>query len=247
MEAHARGQGGTIRCGFTLVELVIAAALTTFVVGAAMGLMWSVSRESLLTEADRLASLRGRAFLRRLSNILHGSRTVSVDSASQITLWTTEDYPASGTGGPPGDDAPQLSEIETIAYDGAAKRFVRTYVDFTGASAATIALLNATTAVPGIGSVNLGSILAGTPALVPYTKTEVWAEEVQSCTFAGINKGGRVVIMIVDFTIGTGTNVQTLHKTISLEGASYFVNNGAARSSDGLPGGRYRATAAWTW
>jgi len=235
------------RRGFTLAELVISAGLTTFVAAAAMSLMWSVSRESLLTDSERTSAMRGHAALRRISAVIHDSRTVQVDSATQITTWNADDHPAAGSGGGPGDDLAQVSEIEMIAYDATTKRITRTYVDFSGASAATVTALNASLGIPGLVTVNLGTYLSATPALATYKKSDVLAEDVQSFSVRGINKSGRPVLVALNITVGSGAAAQSFHKTVQLAGPAYYVGGSGMQSTDGLSGGRQRASAAWTW
>lgn len=245
-------RGGKIRLsaargGFTLAELVISAGLTAFVAAAAMSLMWSVSRESLLTESERTSAMRGHAALRRIGAVIHDSRTVQIDSTSQVTIWNVDDYPTAGSGGGPGDDLAQVSEIETIAYDATTKRITRTYVDFSGASVATITSLNASLGIPGLVTVNLGTYMSATPALAPYKKSDVLADDVQSFSVRGINKGGRPVLVALNITVGSGAAAQSFHKTAQLSGPAYYVSGSGMQTTDGLSGGRQRASAAWTW
>lgn len=240
-------RGAASQRGLTLAELVISAALTAFVAAAAMSLMWSVSRESLLTESERLSAMRGHAALRRIGAVIHDSRTVQIDSTSQVTTWNADDYPTAGSGGAPGDDLAQVSEVETIAYDATTKRIIRTYVDFTGAAAATVTSLNASLGIPGLVTVNLGNYLSATPALNSYKKSNVLAEDVQSFSVRGINKGGRPVMVALNITVGSGSAAQSFHKTVQLAWPAYYISGSGTQTTDGLSGGRQRATAAWTW
>lgn len=235
------------RRGLTLVELVVSAALSVAIVGAGMTLIWSVSRESALTESDRAAMAAGQAALRRIVSLIHGSRAVNLDSSSQLTLWNVDDYPTPGSGGVPGDDVPQVSEVETLVYNAGKRTIVREYVDFTGASAATVSLLNTNLGVPGIAVVSLGGVLSLVPGLNPYVKSDTIATQVESCTFTSVTKGGRPVIVGVNISIALGKSVQSFARTINLVGPAYFVNNAAARTNDGVSGGRYRGTIAWSW
>lgn len=246
MHVRRDGRSSAQRSGLTLVELVMSAGLSTIVVGAAMSLMWSVSRESSLTTSDQETASRGRLLIRRLEGLIRGSRTVAVDSTTQLTLWARDDYPTAGVGGVPGDDQAQVSEIETIKYDAATKRVTRTFADFSGLSGATLAALNSTQNIPGAGAVNLGSILSGA-SLAPYARSEVLAEGVASFAFYGVNKGGKAVIVIADFSVAFGTSMHTFHRTIQLAAPAYFVTNSSASSTDGGPSFRLRQKAAWSW
>jgi len=230
----------------TLTELVVAASLTAVIAAASGAMMVSASRAWTNTDARQVSYQRGQQALLRLANLLRYARTVSVDSATQLTIWAADDYPALGAGGVPGDDAAQVSETVRVRYDAAGRRLLYERFDFSAASGSLLATLNATLPIPGAAVVDLGPLLAS-PTYSSYTVTDVWAENVASVSFRGRSYQSRVVMVLVDLAVGPAGDTQAFHQSISLTAPAYFLESSSNWTDDGLPGARKRARAAWTW
>src|SRR5262249_21779175 len=181
----------------------------------------------------------------RLSVALRAARSASVDSATQMTLWAADDYPSSGTGGIAGDDTPQVSELQEIKYDSTARQLVSTRIDFTGASAATIASLNVSVGIPGVSSVQLSTYTSNS-TYAPYVRRVVWAEDVEAVAFAGHSGPTVVNAVSADFTTGTGASAQAFHGDWGLRSPGDYTS-GSNGTNDGTAGVRKRLSAVPKW
>lgn len=237
----------TFRHGLTLVELVIGAAIATIITSAAFTMLFAASRASTQVD-DQLDTNRRASFvLRRSGSWLRSARSFNRDSATKVTAWAVDDYPAAGIGGLPGDDQPEVSEMEELAYDATSQELRWRGIRFQGATPAEVQAWNVVVTMPGIGgSPTIDSLVASRSQLLPYVVTQVWAKGVTSCSFQShVDANAQPNGLTITLTLAAGTSTQTYQHEVSLVAPAYYLVS--TNTMDGLSSARKRRTAVGAW
>lgn len=228
------------RNAFTLAELLMAAVLSSLVAMAGLTMVYAATNSWMLTDSSTLAARRGQALLQRIGRMVRSARAVSVNSATQLSIWAADDYPAGGTGGIAGNDAVELSEMRQLDYSSSTKQVVCTWEDVSASPG-----LNVSLGVPGVVQINLGTYTSN-GAYSATSKSEVWADDVASVTFSGHTNTSGVNTVKVTVTIGSGASAQSYSGSYSPRGPGYYVSN-ANGTTDGTTGIRKRNGTIGAW
>ena len=110
--------------GMTLVELLLAMAITSIVAMAAAGMLSAVSYGSSERSDLRAMIVRQEMIAVRLSAAIRAARQVLVCNDTTLILWITDANH---------DNKPQVSEVRWIEFDAAADEITNTHITWPGA------------------------------------------------------------------------------------------------------------------
>lgn len=218
----------------------MAAVLSSLVAMAGMSMVYAATHSWMLTDDSMLAARRGQALLQRIGRMVRSARAVSVNSATQLSIWAVDDYPASGTGGIVGNDAVELSEMRQLDYSSSTKQVVCSWVDVSSSPG-----LNVSLGVPGVVQINLGTYTSnGTYSST--SRSEVWADDVAAMACSSHSNASGVNSVLVKVSVGSGDAMQSFSAAFSPRGPGYYVSN-ANGTMDGTTGIRKRNGVVSTW
>lgn len=218
----------------------MASVLSALVAMAGMSMVYAGTHSWMLTDDSTLAARRGQALLQRIGRLVRSARAVSVNSATQLAVWSADDYPASGTGGVAGNDAVDLSEMRQLDYSSSTKQVVCTWLDVTGSPG-----LNVSLGIPGVVQINLGSYTSS-GSYTTTSRSETWADDVTSLTFAAHSNTSGVNSVKVTVGVGSGTASQSFSGTFTPRAPGYYTSN-ANGTMEGTTGLRKRNGAIEKW
>ncbi len=177
------------RRGFTLPELLIASACTALIATAAATMIAAASRAAEQTRNVADVQAAGHYALNRIASTVRSARCVGEVTPISVTLWLSDQN---------NDDWPNADEMGLLTYDSGAKQ-LRFIAFGAGGPTGSISQTTLTDAAA------LAALFAGSTA----TRVVVWAEGVESLTFAGYPPKTETRIVEVTFTIGTGSEATT--------------------------------------
>ncbi len=105
------------RSGFTLIEMMVAAAVAAFITAAAATMINGIANASINTAEYRAAKSEGMASMQRITQRIRSARAIGEVTSDSIMLWA-EDRD--------GDDQIKELELERIHYDAGEKRIKST-------------------------------------------------------------------------------------------------------------------------
>jgi len=203
------------RRGFTLPELLIASACTALIATTAATLIAAASRASEQTRNVADIQAAGHYALNRIASTVRSARCIGEVTPTTVTLWLSDQN---------NDDWPNADEMGLVTYDGGAKqlRFIAFDADGPTGSISQTTFTDAAA---------LAALFAGSTA----TRAVVWAEGVESLTFAGYPAKTETRIVEVTLTIGTGSDATTFQTAAVPRAAGDYLFNTQAQGTP-LPG-----------
>ena len=169
------------RSGFTLIEMLVAAAVAAFITAAAATMINGIANASTNAAEYRAAKSEGMASMQRITKRIRAARALGEVTPTSLMLWE-EDMD--------GDDVIDDVELAKLEYVSGDKTIVRTTKDKSLlASLGLAALANDVGLNPLLDSSLFTSILGGS------TTTETIAEGVEQLTFNGspANTDARII------------------------------------------------------
>lgn len=156
------------RLGLTLVELLLALAITALIAAAVSGMLVAVTYGSESDRDMRSAVVRNKVIQSRLSAAIRGAAMVLEMGSDHLVLWM---------GDADGNGMPNLAEIRYILRDGATQELRCHRPDFTGMTPEQIDAVNAAYTL----NANFQAATAGARSQ-SYFPAEVWTNQVTGWT-----------------------------------------------------------------
>ncbi len=201
------------RRGYSLIELLLAALVTSFVAAAGATMTSAISNAAVQTRDIRSTKTAGNFALSRVGRAIREARSVGQVTSTSVTLWVQDSN---------GDDQLNLYEVAMLRYDSTAKQIIYEYLD-PGANpkpATTMTTANFK------NSTTVQSLMTS-----PDRKSEVWAEGVQSLTFTGYPSYTETRIVQTQFVVGTGPDETSFAAAASPRAsADYLFKSGATQA-----------------
>lgn len=174
------------RPGFTLTEMLIAAAVTALVATAATTMTVAVSNASSQTKDFRQIRTAGNFALANVSRTVCESRGIGEVTSNSIGLWLRDAN---------NDDQVNLYECGIIRYDTTAKQLRFEYMQSATEPPPSTTVNNTTFK----NTASLDAAMGTTDR-----KIVIWADDVTQCTFTGYPNYTETRIAEIAFTIQTG-------------------------------------------
>jgi len=210
------------RPGMTLIELLVAAAITAFVSAAAATLLSAASNASSQSRNVRTISAAGYYAEGRIGATIRQARAIGEVSATHVSLWIDDAN---------GDDRIQLSETGVIFYEDDDDGIFFRQPDSTNTGAATTEVLITDMQV----AQKLDQMISDTGAVAVQ-----WAENVQACQFDGYPSLTDTRVVTAAFTLGTGSDATDYAVTASPKAPADYLFSSSTRTAPSGSETRYR-------
>lgn len=172
------------RRAFTLIELLLAASITSLTAAAGAAFIGAVTDASLTTREVSATKAQGHYAIMQIGRTIRQARSVGQVTSSSMTLWQKDAN---------NDDVVNLYEASVIRYDSINQQIVYDYLQQPATPVTTTLSRAALTDVP--------TVQAAMPSV--DKKSIVWAKSVTSCTFSGTPSLTDTRLVQICFTINS--------------------------------------------
>lgn len=197
----------------TLIELLLAAAMTAIISAAAATLLSGASNASSQSKNVRTVTTAGHYTESRIGSVIRQARAIGQVTSTRVSLWLADTN---------ADDKMQLSETAVIYFDSGAKAISILQTDTSATSAPTTLVSGSTFQ----DVTQMTTQIVG----VAYKATQ-WAEDVQACVFEGYPSLTDTRVVSAAFTIATGSDATEFAVTASPKASGDYLFQSGTRTA----------------